>query len=400
MKKILSLMALTACVSTVVGCQAPPPQAFMPRQAPGFFQQRAMRGPVMPGFRSFSDVASEGQLFSAHFVKAYGETIAENEPLTRNDPDGPAQVLFRMIQQARRTLDGSFYDIGDHGFVDALIEAKRRGVQVRIITDNKAMLDDEGNGIRDTILKLQQAGIPLVDDQRSGIMHNKFMIVDGQAVWMGSTNATSTSMYNHNNNALVVRNQQVAENYQYEFDRMFIHKTFGTRPARQVPHPVIKVGNSTIRTFFSPRGGGQEAVVETVAKAQQRLSFMTFSFTDKQIAGIMVDKKKAGLRVEGVFDQCLGYGRYSMYHTLRKNNIYTRMDGNEALLHHKVILVDDTVITGSYNFSNNADRSNNENMLIIENSYVSAMYKKEYDRVMTAAKNNRPPKNKCPGRDD
>ena len=399
MKKF-SLIALTACVTAMVGCQASP-QMLMPRQMPGFFQQRAMRGAPMPGLRAFSDMGTEAQLFSVHFVNAYKETIAENEPLARADQDGPAQVLLRMIQQAQNTLDGSFYDIGDHGFVDALIDAKRRGVQVRIITDNKAMMDKEtGTRIRDTIVKLQQAGIPLIDDQRSGIMHNKFMIVDGNAVWTGSTNSTSTSLYNHNNNAIVVRNRQIAENYQYEFDRMFIHKTFGTRPARQVPHPVVRVGNSTIRTFFSPRGGGQEAVKETVAQAQQRLSFMTFSFTDKEIAGIMVDKKNQGVRVEGVFDQCLGYGRYSMYHTLKQNKIYTRMDGNEALLHHKVILVDDTVITGSYNFSNNADRSNNENMLIIENSYVSAMYKKEYDRVMHAAKVNRPPKNKCPGQKD
>ena len=41
---------------------------------------------------------------------------------------------------------------------------------------------------------------------------------------------------------------------------------------------------------------------------------------------------------------------------------------------HKVLLVDDTVITGSYNFSSNADKSNNENMLIIEDANVAAAY--------------------------
>jgi phosphatidylserine/phosphatidylglycerophosphate/cardiolipin synthase-like enzyme len=159
---------------------------------------------------------------------------------------------------------------------------------------------------------------------------------------------------------------------------------------------VVRVGNSTIQTFFSPRGGGQEAILQTLNQAQKRISFMTFSFTDKDVANLMIQKKQAGLRVDGVYDQCLGYGQYSTYHMMRQAGIHTRMDGNEALLHHKTILADDTVITGSYNFSANADKTNNENMLIIQNSYVSASYYQEYDRVMTAATHNNPPKNKCP----
>jgi phosphatidylserine/phosphatidylglycerophosphate/cardiolipin synthase-like enzyme len=73
------------------------------------------------------------------------------------------------------------------------------------------------------------------------------------------------------------------------------------------------------------------------------------------------------------------------------------MDGNQALLHHKILLVDDTVITGSYNFSANADKSNNENVLLIQNTYVSSMYRQEYARIMQAAKTNNPPRGECPG---
>ncbi|PKL74658.1 MAG: hypothetical protein CVV27_19380 [Candidatus Melainabacteria bacterium HGW-Melainabacteria-1] len=177
---------------------------------------------------------------------------------------------------------------------------------------------------------------------------------------------------------------------------MFTQKIFGVAP-RQIPHPVVQAGNSTIRTYFSPRGGGQEAILETLAKAKKRILFMTFSFTDKAIAELMIRKRNEGVSVEGVFDQCLGYGQYSAKHLLSQNKIYNRHDGNEALLHHKVIIVDDTVITGSFNFSANADKSNNESMVIVENSYVAATYVQEYQRVMQAAKVNNPPKNICPG---
>ena len=83
---------------------------------------------------------------------------------------------------------------------------------------------------------------------------------------------------------------------------------------------------------------------------------------------------------------------------LSQSKIYNRHDGNEALLHHKTILADNTVITGSFNFSANADKTNNENMLIIENApELASAYQQEYARVMQAAKVNHPPENKCPG---
>lgn len=358
-------------------------------------------------FRRFNaDAEAQAQLFTTHFVKAYGETIAQNEPIARQDPNGPARALLNLIASAQSSLDAAFYDLGDMEVAQALIQAAQRGVRVRLVTDSDNMLpklengEAPANGLRDTIVALQQAGVPVVDDKRSAIMHHKFVVVDNQVVWMGSTNSTSTSLYQHNNNAITIRNPLIAENYLAEFERMFTQKIFGPNPPRQIPHPVVQVGNTTIRTFFSPKGGGKEAILDVLGRAQKRLAFMTFSFTDKDIAGMMIQKKQAGLRLDGVYDQCLGYGQYSTYHLMRQNGVYTRMDGNEALLHHKVILADDTVITGSFNFSASADKSNNESMLIIENSYVSATYWQEYERVMTAAKNNRPPKNKCPGQDN
>lgn len=340
---------------------------------------------------------------SVHFVAAYKGSIAENEPITRRDPQGPAAALLHLIRTARTSLDGAFYDFSDENIAEALIQAKQRGVQVRLVTDTDNMTErDTGPSgpPRAVIVRLKQAGIPVVDDQRAGIMHHKFLIQDNRVVWTGSTNLTPTSLYQHNNNALTLRIPQLAANYSYEFNRMFTERNFGPHPPRELPYPVIQFGNTTIRTFFSPRGGAQAALLDTLAKARRRISFMTFSFTDKEMGALMVQKHQAGLRVEGVFDQCLGYGKFSQYHTLRANNIYTRMDGNQALLHHKVLLADDTVVTGSFNFSANADNTNNENMLIIQNSYVSQMFHKEYERIMFAAKYNNPPPGKCPGQED
>ena len=59
-----------------------------------------------------------------------------------------------------------------------------------------------------------------------------------------------------------------------------------------------------------------------------------------------------------------------------------RQDGNPYRLHHKVIIVDnDTVITGSFNFSDNATQSNDENLVIIEDPDLAGMYIQEYNRM-------------------
>jgi phosphatidylserine/phosphatidylglycerophosphate/cardiolipin synthase-like enzyme len=396
-KSILATLSLG--ILTAVGCGS--------RQAPANFTQ--MRAPqqltALNAYGRGGFQAMSNSPISAHFVNAYGETIAQNEPLARRDADGPAQTLLNLLASARQSIDVALYDLGDMQVAQALVSAKNKGVVVRVVTENQNTVPKDVDydkkipqPLRDTLQALKAAGIPFIDDNRSGLMHHKFAVIDRATVWTGSTNTTSSSLYTHNNNALTIINTQLAENYTYEFERMFVHGLFGASgPARQIPHPVIKMGNSTIRTFFSPKGGGTEAILDTVRSARQSISFMTFSFTDKDIANAMVERKAAGVKVEGVYDQCLGYGQYSTYHIMRQNGIYTRMDGNEALLHHKVILVDNTVITGSFNFSASADNSNNENMLIIEDAGVAQAYQQEYARVMNAAKTNNPPPNHCPG---
>jgi phosphatidylserine/phosphatidylglycerophosphate/cardiolipin synthase-like enzyme len=72
-------------------------------------------------------------------------------------------------------------------------------------------------------------------------------------------------------------------------------------------------------------------------------------------------------------------------------DVYT--DGNPWVMHHKVIIIDEqTVVFGSFNFSDNANTQNDENILIIQDPVLAKAFKAEYDRVLAVAKN--PPKKK------
>jgi phosphatidylserine/phosphatidylglycerophosphate/cardiolipin synthase-like enzyme len=346
-------------------------------------QMQAMRAPTLQAQSAQTGI-------QVSFVKAYSRNTAQNELITRQDPNSPSAMLIRLIDSARKTLDGSFYDIDSKEVVDALIRAQRRRVRVRLVTDTDN-LTAKGSGPqgppRVAITELKKAGIPIVDDQRSGIMHNKFLVVDGQTVWTGSTNLTDSSLYNHNNNALSLQSTQLAASYSAEFERLFTQRIFGPNPARVSPPSRVKMGSATVDVYFSPRGGGQEAVLRELSSAKKRILFMTFSLTDKSAGDIIMAKQQQGVQIAGVFDSWLGASRYTLFNPLKDEGMDVRKDGNQALLHHKVIIVDDTVITGSYNYSNNAENSNNENFLIIRNApAVTQAYIQEFERVRAVSK--------------
>ncbi len=69
-----------------------------------------------------------------------------------------------------------------------------------------------------------------------------------------------------------------------------------------------------------------------------------------------------------------------------ENGIDVRLDGNPYSMHHKALVIDDQiVITGSYNFSNSAKTRNDENTLVMHNPEITALYKEEFDRVWMLA---------------
>jgi phosphatidylserine/phosphatidylglycerophosphate/cardiolipin synthase-like enzyme len=341
------------------------------------------------------DAAAATAPISVSFNETYKERIDLNEPIARRSAKNTDKGLFRLINGAQDSIDGAFYDIEDPGVVDAFIKAKERGVRIRLVTDTDNMVEkNDPSKPREAIVRLKKAGIKIVDDQRSAIMHHKFMVVDDRTVWMGSTNLTPTSLYCHNNNAMILRSPALANAFSKEFGRLFEEKQFGISTRGLVPRVApISIGGAEVRVFFSPMGGGRAAVVAELAKAKKSVHFMTFSLTDVEVGKTMVEKAKAGLQVAGIFDRWLAAGQYSLFSQFRSAKLDVLRDGNEALMHHKVIVIDrQTLISGSYNYSQNAEQNNNEAFVIVKGAPgVVGAYEDEYNRLNHAAKVNHPP---------
>jgi phosphatidylserine/phosphatidylglycerophosphate/cardiolipin synthase-like enzyme len=293
---------------------------------------------------------------------------------------GPDQYLANAIRQARLSVDVAAYDLDLWSIRDALIDAHQRGLSVRMVTDSDNLDTPE-------IQDIKEAGIPLLGDRREGLMHNKFTIIDRQEVWTGSLNLTINSAYRNDENLVRIRSADLAENYTQEFDEMFTDDRFGPGSPANTPHPVLQVEDSSLQVYFSPDDGVARQIVRLIQSAQESIYFMAYSFTLDEIADAMLEQAASGVIVSGVLerDQVIS-NQGGEYDRMRSAGLDVRMDGNPDNLHHKVIIIDGKiVITGSYNFSNNAETRNDENLLVIHNPEVAARFLLEFQRVFDLA---------------
>ena len=293
---------------------------------------------------------------------------------------GPDAALEEAIDQARLSVDVAIYDINLWNIRDALLEAHQRGVSVRVVTESD-------NLDRSELQELAEAGIPVLGDRRESRMHNKFVVIDRQQVWSGSMNFTISEVTQNNNNLMQVRSSRLAENYLAEFEEMFVEDRFGIGSPSDSPHPVLSIDGTQVEVYFSPEDGTAARLVELISEADESVYFMAYSFTSDDIAAAMLDRVQAGVTVAGVFDE-------SQYHSntgtefdnLQSGGVIVRLDGNPDKMHHKVIIIDDEiVITGSYNFSASAEEHNDENTMIFHNFQIATYYLEEFEKIFLQA---------------
>ena len=289
---------------------------------------------------------------------------------------GPDEALAEAIDQARFQVDVAAYDFDLWSLRDALKAAHQRGVSIRVVIESNHLDEDE---VQDLI----GIGIPVVDDQNDGLMHNKFVIIDGVHVWLGSMNLTINGAYKNNNNLLYIRSSRLAENYTQEFEEMFTRRFFGNNTVSDTPHQIIDLNGVKIETYFSPDDGTSQRIVELIQGAKESINFLAFSFTSDSIAEAMLERAYDGVVVLGVFDESQYYSNTGTeFDRLYEATLDVRLDGNPKFMHHKVIIIDEViVITGSYNFSASAEKSNDENTLIIHSSNVALKYMAEFERI-------------------
>lgn len=138
---------------------------------------------------------------------------------------------------------------------------------------------------------------------------------------------------------------------------------------------------SSIDVYFSPSGGCTAAIIKEINAAKKQILVQAYSFTSAPIAKALVNAHKRGVSVQVILDKSQKKAGYSSFTFLKNSGIQTFIDYDHAIAHNKIMIIDnDTVITGSFNFTKAAEEKNAENLLIIKSTDLMYIYKDNWLR--------------------
>ncbi len=273
------------------------------------------------------------------------------------------RILEEHIKTANFSLHCALYDIDLKNVINALA-SKSKGIEVKLVMDSSNYEGQvKGNGVR--------------QDNDRQLMHNKFCVIDEGVVITGSFNPTDNDNNYNNNNVIVIFSDALAENYEDEFDELW-NGNFGN--GNKVKYPVLYINNIKIENYFCPEDSCANHIASLIKNAYRSVYFMSFSFTNGDIADALIEMK--GLDTRGIFDAQQSSGKFSQFKRLQQFGINVKKDPNKYKMHHKVFIIDnETVATGSFNPTTSGDSRNDENLLIVHDKKIAGAFLEEFDSL-------------------
>lgn len=359
-----------------------------------------------------------------------------------NGNENLEQRVMDAVNNAKKSIDLAAFELNSLNIVVALCKAKVRGVRVRIIFDDESAPNNNKDlwKVARSLLQnkykipmLSDAGWPAIKSKknffkgRSAFMHNKFLVADylsadstDDIVITGSYNFTITGMVSMQN-VIEVQSRTLARSFTEEFETMWgcsdenpdtLKAAFHQYKKKSSNAKTLVGNNSRVEAYFAPMSKDKirpnllEIVADLISKeADHDIKICAFSFS----TGVEIDEairekfELKNLDLKAVFDKT-GRSSYGLYSAMTLDSISRQPWAKKAdaylahedrQLHHKYILIDaenpDTedipiVITGSFNFSKNANEANDDNFLVIYDRQVGNQFLQEFYARFTAAK--------------
>jgi phosphatidylserine/phosphatidylglycerophosphate/cardiolipin synthase-like enzyme len=306
-------------------------------------------------------------------------------------PDGTSfselmEAIFKVINSAEYSIDVAMYNINRDDIVNALEVAYNKGVRVRYIADA-----DQSNNALDPL-----PDFPVMFRNGSGIMHNKFMIVDSEdaqnaQVWTGATNFTSNQLSRDPNNAIWIQDQSLARVYEMEFEEMWgstgslpnpsLSRT-GEAKYDNTPH-VLEVGGIPTQVWFSPSDYVADIISGLIDDAESQIDLGLLLITHEELAEDLVKASSEGIAVRGLYNDPEFSG--DALDILSAGGVNMQDYEPSSIFHHKYMLVDaldgtdPVLLTGSHNWTYSADNINDENTLVMYDRRLAGLYLDEFE---------------------
>src|SRR5215469_2097312 len=328
--------------------------------------------------------------------------------LDEQSGDDVMAQLTTFIRGAKRTLAFAIYDMRFSDPLHAQLAAALRdraaaGVEIRFCYDadkpsppNVAAGQDPAPS--GTGAFVQSLGYPWRRIAGMKLMHSKFVVRDGQTVWTGSANMTDDAFTLMENNILEFDSQALAGYYAQNFEDLWEKENFEhTGDIHTEPVPLTFSNQSAnARVMFSP-GCGLEIdaeIARRVRAAQRRVRICSLLINSGTLIGELGNLLRRGrVAIDGIYDRTQMEPVYEQWQQvpqnrwkipalqeiiaraglIGKNSAPYTPSGRHNFMHNKVLVIDNTVITGSYNFSRNA-QFNAENILFVESAPLADTY--------------------------
>lgn len=136
--------------------------------------------------------------------------------------------------------------------------------------------------------------------------------------------------------------------------------------------------------YFSPNGDIQDKIISAINLSKTDIKIAIYSFTSGDIAWALENAKKRGVNILIIADESQSKGKHSEVSFLISKgiNLKTISGKGRGLMHNKFAIFDNKkVITGSYNWTNNAEFNNYENAIFIDNQEIVNSYLTEFDKL-------------------
>jgi phosphatidylserine/phosphatidylglycerophosphate/cardiolipin synthase-like enzyme len=323
--------------------------------------------------------------------------------------------LTTFIRAAKQTLAFAIYDMRFSDQLRAQLAAALRdraeaGVEIRFCYDaDKPPQPDLAAGQdpapAGTGAFVQSLGYPWRRIGGMKLMHSKFVVRDQQAVWAGSANMTDDAFTLMENNIVEIDSSALAGYYTQNFEELWEKQNFEhTGDIHTEPVPLTFSNQSAeARVMFSP-GCGLEIdseIARRVRAAQRRVRVCSLLINSGTLIGELGNLLRRGrVAVDGIYDRTQMEQVYLQWQEVPQNRwkidalqeIIARAGligknstpyspaGRHNFMHNKVLVVDNTVITGSYNFSRSA-QFNAENILFLESAPLADVYSGYIDHL-------------------
>ena len=308
--------------------------------------------------------------------------IISNIALFSNESDIASNIISR-IDSAKKSIDIAIYSLTNTSISDSIIRAHNRGINVRMIIENSKI---NSSRIDPAVQKLIDANIAIKALRGGGlygIMHNKIAIIDSSILITGSYNFTLTANSNNFENIVIVTDPQNIKSYNDYFEIMWekaIDIKYNSKSLAipsDIPETLFTIIN-TIRTN----------IIKLINYAQKSIDIAVYAISDEQIYQEILKAKNQGIKIRIVTDR-LQSTQSDTVKKLYEAGIDVKIsDGfNKGMMHNKYAIFDNSfVITGSFNWSNNAENYNWENAIILDKSYAN-YFSKNFETIYNQAKN-------------